>query len=147
MAQAREAPHHLHAGVQVGGVDQEAAVEIAEGHVAHQLVDELEQRVGPVERGSEQSPQRHVRARHLEHVAATDPERPGLHAIGADAGGPGRAHQRADARPDHQAGHQPAFLERAEHADVGQPFEAAAAEHEGEGSFRLHSLAPVGVGS
>ena len=47
--------------------------------------------------------------------------------------------------PTTRLGHQPALFERAEHADVGEPFEAAAAEHEGEGSVRVHSLARVEV--
>ena len=38
------------------------------------------------------------------------------------------------------------LLQGAKHADVGEPFEAAATEDQGEGSVPIHSLAPAEVG-
>ena len=143
--QAGQAPHHLHAGVEIGCVDEEAALEIAEGDVADEARDQRLERLAAVEGRRQQPPERHVHAGHLEHVAPPDLERPRLHLRGVAPGRPGGADQRPDARPHHQARHQPALLERAEHADVGEPFEAAAAENQGEGSVRVHSLAPVEV--
>ena len=98
--------------------------------------------------GRQQPPEGHVDAGHLEHVPP--------------------AHQRARAPPSGPAWHprprrppisdpmldpttrlgaRPALLQRPEHADVGEPLEAAAAEYEGEGSVRVHSLARVEVTS
>ena len=73
-------------------------------------------------------------------------ERPRLHLAHRGPGGPGGPDEGADARPHDQGRHQPALFQRAEDADVGQPFEAAAAQHQCKRSFLVHSLAPSPVG-
>ena len=145
--QAGQPPHHLHAGVKIGCVDEEPALEIAEGDVTDEARDQRLERLAPVEGRRQQPAERDIHPCHLEHVAPADLERPGLHLVRGGAGSPGRADQRPDARSHHEARHQPSLTERAQHADVGQAFEAAAAEHQGEGSVRVHSLAPVRVRS
>ena len=145
--QAGKAPHDLHAGMEIGGVDEQAALEIAEGDVADEARDQRLERLAAVQCGRQQAPQRDVDAGHLEYVPPLHQERPRFHPGGRGPRGPGRPDQRPDARPDHQAGRQSALFERPEHADVGESLEAAAAEYEGEGSVRDHSLARVEVAS
>ena len=82
----------------------------------------------------------HVGVGYLEHVAPLDPEGPLPHLRGRHPRGPGCGDQGAHARPDDQIGSEPALLERPEHADVGQPLEAAAAQNQGELRRLFHRL-------
>ena len=131
--------------MEIDGVDQQAAGKIAEGDVAHEAPDQELQRLAPVERGCREPAERDVGVGHLEDVPPPHGPGSGFHLPERDAGGPRRPDQGPDARPHHQARHEPVLLERAQHADVGEPLEAAAAEDQGEGSFRAHSLAPAEV--
>ena len=133
--------------MEIGGVDQQAARELPEGDIADEGADQLVQRLPAVEGGGEQAPQRHVHPGHLEHVPPAHRKRVGLHLVHGGAGGPRRADQGSDARPDHEAGDEVPLLQRAQYADVGQPLEAATAEYQGERTVRVHSLAPAEVTS
>ena len=79
--QAGQAPHHLHAGVEIGGVDEEAALEIAEGDVADEARHQGFERLAPVERRGHQPPEGDVDPGHLEHVAAAHLQGPRLHLL------------------------------------------------------------------
>ena len=70
--QAGQAPHHLHAGMEIGGVDEEAALEVAEGDVADQARDQRLERLPAVERRGQQPAERDVHPGHLEHVPPAD---------------------------------------------------------------------------
>jgi hypothetical protein len=71
-----------------------------------------------------------------EDVAPDQRQRPVLQFLHRGPGGPGRGNQRSDADAGHQGRLQAALLEGAQHADVGQPLEAAPAEHKAEGNRR-----------
>ena len=144
--QAGQAPEDLHAGMEIDRVDQQAAGQVAEGDVADEASDQELQRLAPVERRGLQAAECDVGVGDLEDVPPPHGPGSGLHLSERNAGGPRRSDQRPDARPHHQARHEPVLLERAQHADVGEPLEAAAAEDQAEGSFRAHSLAPAKVG-
>ena len=103
------------------------------------------ERLAAVEGGRHQPAERDIRPGDLEDVPPPHQARPRLHLLEGHPGGPGGADQRADAGAHHQAGHQAPLLEGPEHTDVGEPLEAAATEHQGEGSVRVHSLAPAEV--
>ena len=131
--------------MEIDGVDQQAAGEIPEGDVADQAPDQILQRLAAVEGGGHQPAKGDVGPGDLEDVPPAHGPGPGLHLPQRNAGGPRRPDQRPDARPHDQARHQPPLLQRAEHADVSEPFEAAATEDQGKGLFRVHSLAPAKV--
>jgi hypothetical protein len=132
--------------VEVDGVDEESTGQVVEGDVTDQAADENFERLPPVDRRSHEPAEGDVGAGDLEDVAPAHGTGAGLHLSQGNARGPGRADERADARPDHQAGDEAVLFQRAKHADVGEPLEAAAAEDQGKRSVLTHSLAPAKVG-
>ena len=63
-------------------------------------------------------------------LAAAHQERSRVHLPGRHAARPGGRHEGAHARSDHEAGNEPSLLERPEDADVREPLEAPAAQHQ-----------------
>ena len=77
--QAGQAPEHLHAGMEIDRVDQQAAGEVAEGDVAHEAPDQELQRLAPVERGGQQAAECDVGVGDLEDVTSPHGPGSGLH--------------------------------------------------------------------
>src|SRR6266404_795788 len=79
--------------------------------------------------------------RHGKDVLAHEADRNFAQLGNALPGGPGGAHQGADARADDLRRHQPALGQCLQHADVGDAFHAPAAQHEGELGLVVHVTA------
>ena len=129
---ARQAPGHLLAGEEIGGVDQQRVLQIVEGAVAHDGLEQRIERLAPVEGGGVHPAEGHVHVGHAEDVPALHGERTLLHFVERHAGGPGPGHHGAHARAhDHRRLHA-SLVQRLEHADVSQTLETTATQHQRE---------------
>jgi hypothetical protein len=127
--------------VKINRIDEEAALDIAEGDVSDQAGYESFEGLAPVECGRKEPAEGNVRASHLEDVTPADQERSRLHLARGHPGRPSRGDERADAGAHNQARHQPPLFQGPEDADVGEPFQATATQDQGKGAIGYHALA------
>src|SRR5256884_184357 len=138
LVQAFEAPEDLHPRVHVYGIDYDRMVQLLEGDVADEPLEQGVERLA-AEQGRGAHPlERHVGVRDGEDVLAA--QRDGdLPQLGyAVPRRPGRADERAHARADDVRRQEPALREGLQHADVRQALHAAAAEDKSESCVALH---------
>jgi hypothetical protein len=133
--------------VKIHRINEQATLEVIEGGFADHLVDQQLEGFTAVKGGSEKAAEGNVGTGYLKDVPAADYPGSGLHSPGRHPCGPGSRDERSDAGAYYQAGDQISLLQRPEHADVSEPFQAAATEHQGEGAIRYHSRALTKVAS
>jgi hypothetical protein len=74
--------------VEIDGIDQKPALEIAEGDVPDQTGDEGFERFAAIERWGKEAPESDIRASNLEDVPTADQSGSGLHLLGRHSGRP-----------------------------------------------------------
>jgi hypothetical protein len=121
-------------------VDEKAALKVTELCCTDEAGNEALEGLAPVERWGQESPEGDIGSRYLEHVAAPNQASPPVHLGDGNPRGPRGGDQRADTRSHDEVGNEATLLQGPEHADVGQPFEAAATENQGEGTVWNHNL-------
>jgi len=121
-----KSPEHLGSGIELHCVDQEGTVQVFEGEVASQALNQVVERLPPVDRWRLHSLERHVHVSDLEDVPPLDPEAALGHLADWHPGSPRGGNQRTHAGSDHEAGDEAPLLQCPENSDMGQPFEAAA---------------------
>ena len=141
--QALGSPEHLHAGVDVDGVDDQRPLELREGEVAHEPVEQFVERLAAEQGGGPHPLERHVGVRHDEDVPAAQVDGDLVQRLRAVTRRPRGAHERAHARPDDAGGREPALREGLEHADVREPLHPASAEHQTEACIGIHVVVPL----
>jgi hypothetical protein len=133
--------------VEVHRIDEQAAFQVVEGCFTDHLVDQNFEGFAAVKGGSEKTSEGHIGPGYLEDVPAADHPGSGLHSPGRYPRGPCGRDERSDAGAYDQAGDQLSLFQSPEHADVSEPFQAAATEDQGEGAIRYHSRALTKVAS
>jgi hypothetical protein len=133
--------------MKVDRIDEQAALEVVEGDVAHQMLDQGFERFTAIQCGGKKTAEGDIGPGYLEHVPAAYQSGSGLHLAGGDASRPGRRDQRADTGAYDQGGNQPPLFQGAEHPDMGQTLQPATAQYQGKRTVRYHWLAPTKVGS
>jgi hypothetical protein len=74
--------------VEIDGIDQESALEIAEGDFPDQAGNEGFERLAAIERGGKKTAECDICASNLEDVPTADQSGSGLHFLGGHSGGP-----------------------------------------------------------
>ncbi len=146
VVEPRQAPQHLHAGVDVDGVHDDGNVEVLEGRRPDEALDQVRQRLAAKQGGGAHALQGHVGMGDLKDILALQIDRDVLQLRDALPGGPGGTDQRPDAAAHDVGRLQAALQERLEHADVRESFHAAAPEDEGKASAGSHCLVPLDLG-
>jgi hypothetical protein len=126
--------------VQIHRVDQKPALEVIEGYVTNQMVDQGLERFAAIQGGSEEPAECYVCPGNLKDIPPSHQAGPSLHLTEGDAGGPRGSDQGSDAGAYYQAGYQAPLLQRAKHPDVREALETTAAEDQSEGAIGNHWL-------
>src|SRR3989441_561028 len=141
VVQALEAPEHLAPRIDVHRVDDQGIVQLLEGEIADQPLDQGVERLAAEQGGGAHPLERHVGVGDGEDVLAAQVDRDLAQLGDAVARRPRRADQRAHARADDLGRQQAALGESLEHADVREALHAAAAEDETEACAAVHETA------
>ena len=124
--------------MQVNRVDEQPALEVFEGDLADQVVDEDLEGLAAVERRRKQTAEGDISPGYLEDVPPTHQPGSRFHVSARYTRCPRTADERPDAGSHDKVGDQLALLQGPEHTNVGQAFKAAATEDQGEGAFGSH---------
>jgi hypothetical protein len=124
--------------MQVHRVDEQPALEVLERDLTDQVVDENLEWFAAVERGSKETTEGDIGPGNLEDVPPPHQQRSRFHLSDRYARCPRTPDERSNAGAHDEAGDQPALLQGPEHTYVGQAFEAAATEDQGERAFGNH---------
>jgi hypothetical protein len=102
------------------------------------VVDESLEWFAAIERRGKEAAEGDISPGYLEDIPPADQPGSGFHVSDRYTRCPGTADERTDAGSHDETGDQPALFQGPEHADVGEAFQAAATENQGEGAFWSH---------
>jgi len=121
-AQPGKSPHHLHAGVQIDGVDQQSTLQVVEGDLANKVIDQNFEGFAAIKCRSQQAAEGNIGSSYLKYIPA--PYHPGtcFHVSDRHTSSPGGTDEGANAGPHDKVWSEPALVQGSQNPDMGKAF-------------------------